>query len=55
MTVIGLDDTDSRERGMCTTFVAASLAFSFQRSYWARVLQRRREMRAALEQAKGAG
>ncbi|MFB6152145.1 MAG: DUF1743 domain-containing protein [Haloarculaceae archaeon] len=26
MTVIGIDDTDSRERGMCTTFVAASLA-----------------------------
>ncbi|WP_436930120.1 TiaS agmantine-binding domain-containing protein [Halosimplex halobium] len=26
MTVIGLDDTDSRERGMCTTFVAATLA-----------------------------
>ncbi|QPV64954.1 DUF1743 domain-containing protein [Halosimplex litoreum] len=26
MTVIGLDDTDSRERGMCTTYVAASLA-----------------------------
>jgi tRNA(Ile2)-agmatinylcytidine synthase len=26
VTVIGLDDTDSRERGMCTTFVAASLA-----------------------------
>ncbi|MFB6308684.1 MAG: DUF1743 domain-containing protein [Haloarculaceae archaeon] len=26
MTVIGLDDTDSRERGMCTTYVAARLA-----------------------------
>jgi tRNA(Ile2)-agmatinylcytidine synthase len=26
VTVIGLDDTDSRERGMCTTFVAAALA-----------------------------
>ena len=26
MTVIGLDDTDSRERGMCTTYVAATLA-----------------------------
>lgn len=41
--------------GLVVIFVAASLAFSFQRSYWARVLQRRREMRAALEQAKGAG
>ena len=26
MSVIGLDDTDSRERGMCTTYVAARLA-----------------------------
>jgi len=26
VTVIGLDDTDSRERGMCTTYVAATLA-----------------------------
>jgi len=26
VTVIGLDDTDSRERGMCTTYVAARLA-----------------------------
>ena len=26
MTVIGIDDTDSRERGMCTTYVAARLA-----------------------------
>ncbi|MDG5775648.1 tRNA(Ile)(2)-agmatinylcytidine synthase [Haloarculaceae archaeon H-GB2-1] len=26
MTVIGLDDTDSRERGMCTTFLAATVA-----------------------------
>ncbi len=26
MTVVGLDDTDSRERGMCTTYVAADLA-----------------------------
>ena len=26
MTVIGLDDTDSRERGMCTTYAAATLA-----------------------------
>ena len=28
MTVIGLDDTDSRERGMCTTYLAARLAES---------------------------
>ena len=26
MTVVGLDDTDSRERGMCTTYVAARVA-----------------------------
>ncbi|MFC6837009.1 tRNA(Ile)(2)-agmatinylcytidine synthase [Halomarina ordinaria] len=26
MTIVGLDDTDSREQGMCTTFVAARLA-----------------------------
>ncbi|UPW01863.1 tRNA(Ile)(2)-agmatinylcytidine synthase [Halorussus gelatinilyticus] len=26
MTVIGVDDTDSRERGMCTTYLAAELA-----------------------------
>ncbi|MFC7229328.1 tRNA(Ile)(2)-agmatinylcytidine synthase [Salinirubellus salinus] len=26
MTIVGLDDTDSRERGMCTTYVAARLA-----------------------------
>ncbi len=26
MTVIGLDDTDSRERGLCTTYVAAEIA-----------------------------
>ncbi|WP_435180713.1 TiaS agmantine-binding domain-containing protein [Halorussus sp. AFM4] len=26
MTVIGVDDTDSRERGMCTTYLAARLA-----------------------------
>ncbi|MFB6184820.1 MAG: DUF1743 domain-containing protein [Haloarculaceae archaeon] len=26
MTVIGLDDTDSRERGMCTTYLAATVA-----------------------------
>ena len=28
MTVVGLDDTDSRERGMCTTYAAATLAES---------------------------
>ena len=32
MTVIGLDDTDSRERGMCTTYVAASLAGALERA-----------------------
>lgn len=26
MTIVGIDDTDSRERGMCTTFVAAEIA-----------------------------
>ncbi|MCU4925583.1 tRNA(Ile)(2)-agmatinylcytidine synthase [Halobacteria archaeon AArc-dxtr1] len=26
MTVVGIDDTDSRERGMCTTYVAAQVA-----------------------------
>ncbi|SEP76778.1 tRNA(Ile)(2)-agmatinylcytidine synthase [Natrinema salaciae] len=26
MTVVGLDDTDSRERGMCTTYVATAIA-----------------------------
>ena len=26
MTVVGLDDTDSRERGMCTTYVAREVA-----------------------------
>jgi tRNA(Ile2)-agmatinylcytidine synthase len=30
VTVIGLDDTDSRERGMCTTYVAATLADAIQ-------------------------
>ena len=30
MTVIGLDDTDSRERGMCTTYVAATLAHAVE-------------------------
>ncbi|MDJ1430849.1 tRNA(Ile)(2)-agmatinylcytidine synthase [Halostagnicola sp. A-GB9-2] len=26
MTIVGLDDTDSRERGMCTTYVASEIA-----------------------------
>ncbi|WP_336336394.1 tRNA(Ile)(2)-agmatinylcytidine synthase [Haloarcula brevis] len=30
MTVVGLDDTDSRERGMCTTYAAATLAASIR-------------------------
>jgi tRNA(Ile2)-agmatinylcytidine synthase len=31
VTVIGIDDTDSRERGMCTTYVAAMLADRIER------------------------
>jgi tRNA(Ile2)-agmatinylcytidine synthase len=31
VTVVGLDDTDSRERGMCTTYVAARLAERLRR------------------------
>ncbi len=31
MTVVGLDDTDSRERGMCTTYVAAQVAERLRR------------------------
>ncbi|RQG90142.1 DUF1743 domain-containing protein [Natrarchaeobius halalkaliphilus] len=31
MTVVGLDDTDSREHGMCTTYVAASVAARLKR------------------------
>ena len=31
MTVIGIDDTDSRERGMCTTYVAATLTDRLRR------------------------
>jgi len=30
VTVVGLDDTDSRERGMCTTYAAATLAESIR-------------------------
>ncbi len=31
MTVVGLDDTDSRERGMCTTYVATQVAERLRR------------------------
>jgi len=31
VTIVGLDDTDSRERGMCTTYVAARLAERLRR------------------------
>ncbi len=31
MTVVGIDDTDSRERGMCTTYVAAQIAERLRR------------------------
>ncbi|ELY39704.1 tRNA(Ile)(2)-agmatinylcytidine synthase [Natronorubrum tibetense] len=31
MTVVGLDDTDSREHGMCTTYVAAQIAERLRR------------------------
>ncbi|MBZ6493390.1 tRNA(Ile)(2)-agmatinylcytidine synthase [Natrinema longum] len=34
MTVVALDDTDSRERGMCTTYVAAQIAEQLRRSEW---------------------
>ncbi|ELY58215.1 hypothetical protein C491_10479 [Natronococcus amylolyticus DSM 10524] len=32
MTVVGLDDTDSREHGMCTTYVAKTIAERLERS-----------------------
>ncbi|AGB37157.1 tRNA(Ile)(2)-agmatinylcytidine synthase [Natronococcus occultus] len=32
MTVVGLDDTDSRERGMCTTYVARTIAVRLERA-----------------------
>ncbi|MFC4438652.1 MULTISPECIES: tRNA(Ile)(2)-agmatinylcytidine synthase [Natrialbaceae] len=32
MTVVGLDDTDSRERGMCTTYVAGEIAERLRRT-----------------------
>lgn len=38
-------------KGLVVIFVAASLAFTFHRSYWARVLQRRREMSLAWKAA----
>ncbi|ELZ03785.1 tRNA(Ile)(2)-agmatinylcytidine synthase [Natrialba aegyptia] len=31
MTVVGIDDTDSRERGMCTTYAAATIAERLRR------------------------
>jgi len=31
MTIVGLDDTDSRERGMCTTYVATQIAERLRR------------------------
>lgn len=31
MTILGVDDTDSRERGMCTTYVAARIAERLER------------------------
>ncbi|MDF9746051.1 tRNA(Ile)(2)-agmatinylcytidine synthase [Natrinema salsiterrestre] len=31
MTIVGIDDTDSRERGMCTTYVAATIAERLRR------------------------
>ena len=33
MTIIGLDDTDSRELGMCTTYVASTLAAEIQDAF----------------------
>ncbi|QLG48296.1 tRNA(Ile)(2)-agmatinylcytidine synthase [Natrinema halophilum] len=32
MTVVGIDDTDSRERGMCTTYVATEIADQLRRN-----------------------
>jgi len=32
MTVVGIDDTDSRERGMCTTYVAREIADRLQKA-----------------------
>lgn len=33
MTVVGIDDTDSRERGMCTTFVASEVATALEENH----------------------
>ncbi|WP_049888155.1 MULTISPECIES: tRNA(Ile)(2)-agmatinylcytidine synthase [unclassified Natrinema] len=37
MTVVGIDDTDSRERGMCTTYVAATIADRLRQEHGASV------------------
>lgn len=42
----------SAVKGLIVIFVAASLAFSFQRSAWAAVLRRRRETEAALGEVR---
>lgn len=42
-------------KGLIVIFVAASLAFSFQRSAWAAALRRRRETEAALGEARRGG
>lgn len=42
-------------KGLVVIFVAAGLAFNFQRSHWAKVLQRRREMSARLQDARREG
>lgn len=42
-------------KGLTVIFVAASLAFTFQRSYWAKALQRRRESAVALRHAREQG
>lgn len=42
-------------KGLVVIFVAVGLAFNFQRSYWARVLQRREAMAAALREAREEG
>jgi simple sugar transport system permease protein len=42
-------------KGLVVIFVAAGLAFTFQRSYWARVLQRRRDMSAEIRAVEAGG
>ncbi|MFD1564245.1 DUF1743 domain-containing protein [Haloarchaeobius amylolyticus] len=37
MTVVGIDDTDSRELGMCTTYVAAEIAERLRQDDWGTV------------------